>query len=102
MHDVPQPLQLTRVVEAQPRHPSQLRLDRVATVAELLPDLVHDLETDPCELVQHAQLVRDRVGEEAVDHALVHTERGLRVDQIIRPVTVILSRSATRQRGKSR
>ena len=42
----------------------------VCVCVHLLADLVHDLEAGLGELVQHKQLVGDRVGEQPVDHTL--------------------------------
>ena len=83
-----QPSQLAGVVETQARDTTQLGLDRVAAIGQLFADFVHDLEAPSCELVEHSQLMIFRVREQAVQHALIHAERRLRVYEVVGEVRV--------------
>ena len=71
MDDVFQPQQFGRIVETQPWHASQLRLDWIAAVAQLLSDLVHHFTAACRKLIENMKLVILWVGEHAVDHALI-------------------------------
>jgi hypothetical protein len=92
VHNITQPRELCALVEAQAWLAQQLRLDRVTTVVKLLAHLVHDLESALSKLVEHNKLVLGRVREEPIDHALVDSQRCLRVRQVLRHV---------RERGKA-